>query len=269
MDRGVRHLAWPVTRAIRSRVEWSLGSPTIAVRPAVGFDDRAFGHGVHCVVRPLAVHVGLQRLEQRPDGEFREQHDVVHAAQRGNQFRAAGAVQDGSPGSLERAHRGVVVQRHHQHVGFLRRAFQVAHVAHVQQIEAAVGQGHRAPLRACVGHRAGQRVARHTLPTRTSGPGPPAGRCRAAACRVGPDRVPQLASRHRGGAALHHHQAAGVVGQARGQSRSWRRRRAPASSSPSPCRRRRSRRQSRRCRRSGCAAWARRAGTAPSRGCRG
>jgi len=43
---------------------------------------------------------------------------------------------------IERA--GIVVQRHDQHVRLLSRRFEVANVPDVEQVEAAVGEGHGA-----------------------------------------------------------------------------------------------------------------------------
>ena len=40
--------------------------------PAVAADGLALGHGVDGVVGPLAVHVGLQREQQRRHGRLRE-----------------------------------------------------------------------------------------------------------------------------------------------------------------------------------------------------
>ena len=61
---------------------------------AVRLDDVALRHGVDGVVRPLAVHVGPDRLEQRSDSRLRKDDDVVRAAKRGDQFCAIGGGED-------------------------------------------------------------------------------------------------------------------------------------------------------------------------------
>src|SRR6185436_12747646 len=54
--------------------------------------------------------------------------------------------------AFEPPHGTVAVHAHHEHVGLRTRAFQVTHVADVQDVEAAVGEGHRAAGRARLLH---------------------------------------------------------------------------------------------------------------------
>ena len=61
---------------------------------AVAADGLALGHGVDGVVGPLAVHVGLQREQQRRDRRLGEDDDVVDAAQRGDELGAIGGGQE-------------------------------------------------------------------------------------------------------------------------------------------------------------------------------
>ena len=60
---------------------------------AVGADGVALGNGVDGVVGALAVHVGLQQLEQRRHRRLGKDHDVIDRAQRGHQLGAIGLRQ--------------------------------------------------------------------------------------------------------------------------------------------------------------------------------
>jgi hypothetical protein len=111
----------------------------------------------------------VQRLEQRPNRELGKDHHVVHAAERGHELGTRLGGEHRPAVALERAHGRVVVDGHHQHVGFLRRAFEIPHVPDVQQVEGAVGKGNGAPGRAVRLPRASRdrtRTARH--PRRTA-----------------------------------------------------------------------------------------------------
>ena len=91
------------------------------------------------------MHVGLEALEQPRHGRVREDDDVVDAAERGDELGAVRRRAAPAGPALQRRHRLVVVDRDDQAVGLGRRALQVADVADVQQVEAAVGEGDGAP----------------------------------------------------------------------------------------------------------------------------
>ena len=107
--------------------------------------------------------------------------------------------------SLQGRHRSIVVHRDDQPIGFGRRALQVAHVADVQQIEAAVGERDPASRGAIARHRLDELGLRKNLSHPALRP----------LLEIAGDRGAQLARRDGRGAALHHDQAAGVVGQPR------------------------------------------------------
>ena len=64
---------------------------------AVAADGVALRHGVEGVVGTLAVDVGLQREQQRRDRRLGEDHDVIHAAQRGQELGAIAPRSDDRP----------------------------------------------------------------------------------------------------------------------------------------------------------------------------
>ena len=105
------------------------------------------------------MHVGLERGEQRADRRFREDDDVIDAAEGGDELGAIGSRKDGSALPFQRADGVIVVDRDHQHVGFASCGLEIADVADVQQVEAAVGECDRAPRRALLGDASHQLVA--------------------------------------------------------------------------------------------------------------
>ena len=161
----------------------------------------ALGHGVDRVVGPLAMHVGTQRQQKRRDVGFRKDRDVVHAAQGGDELRPISRGQDGLPWPLQPLHRRVVVDRHHEAIGFARRRLEVANVADMQQIEAAVRKGNRATGRSLAGNLLQQRLTGKNAAHSQS------------AC--GRDRVTKLRRADRSGAAFHDDDASGVIREVR------------------------------------------------------
>ena len=147
-----------------------------------------------------------EQLEQRRHGGVGEDDDPVHAAQ-GRDDLGAIAARPGSdaPAPLSRRTDSSSLIATIRRSASRPRRLQVAHVADVQQIEAAVGEaqscGRRArDLRDERVRRSCERDHRHHAQT------PPRDGCAGA----------ELGRRHRGGAALHHDDAAGVIGQPRG-----------------------------------------------------
>ena len=94
------------------------------------------------------MDVGLQQPQQPLDRQVVEHDDVVDAAEGGDELRAIGGGLHRTPFALQRSHRRIVVHRDNQPVAFGRRALQIAHVADVQEVEAAVGERERPPGRA-------------------------------------------------------------------------------------------------------------------------
>ena len=92
---------------------------------------------------PGCTSGGARRAADRPSA--REKHDVVDPAERRDEFRTIGPRQHRPALSLEAAHRRVVVDGHDEAVCFGGRALQVAHVADVEQVEAAVRERDGAP----------------------------------------------------------------------------------------------------------------------------
>ena len=90
---------------------------------------------------------------------------------RGEHFRAVGLGHERTAGPLELAHRGVAVDADPEEIAELPRLGQVADMADVQQVEAAVGRDHLPALLAQLGAESGRLVECHD-PARSSVNGP-------------------------------------------------------------------------------------------------
>ena len=101
---------------------------------------------------PLQCTSGRSVSSSRLDVVLLEDDHVVDRAQRGHEQRAVLRRHHGPALALQAAHRGVAVDAHHEHVGLRPGALQVADVAHVEHVEAAVGEGDRPPLAPRRGH---------------------------------------------------------------------------------------------------------------------
>ena len=89
------------------------------------------------------MDVGPQREQQRRHGRLGKDDDVVDAAQRGDELGAIRRSAGSAGPAPSAADRRIVVDGDDEPIGLARRGLQVADVADVQQIEAAVGEGDR------------------------------------------------------------------------------------------------------------------------------
>ncbi len=92
------------------------------------------------VIAALGVDVRPDRLDEPGGALVAEDHHGVDRAQRGHDLGSVVLRIDRPGRSLELAHRGVRVQRHDQGVAERARLVEVADVAGVQQVEAAIGE---------------------------------------------------------------------------------------------------------------------------------
>ena len=113
--------------------------------------DGALGDGVGGVVGALGVNVGTQFFEQFFDVRFGENHDVVHDPEGGDEKGAGLFVENGAARAFQRASAGVGVDGDDEKVALLFCAGEVANMADVEGVEAAVGENDAlaALLRGC------------------------------------------------------------------------------------------------------------------------
>ena len=92
-----------------------------------------------------------------------EERHVVDAAHGRHDLGPVGPGRHGSPLALEGPHRGVVVDSHDEDVALASRRLEVPDVAHVQEVEATVGERDPPPGRPRLGDEPFQPVDRDDL----------------------------------------------------------------------------------------------------------
>src|SRR5215471_4682783 len=81
--------------------------------------DGAFGNGFGGVVRTFGVHVGPQLFEELFYIGFREDDDVIHAAEGCHQNGASAFVQNRTARAFQRTHAGIAVDTDDQEISLL------------------------------------------------------------------------------------------------------------------------------------------------------
>src|SRR5208337_390793 len=100
----------------------------------------ALRNSFRAVVRAFCVNVRTDIFEQGFDIGLCEEHHEIDIAQRGYQLRAGLFVENGPARPLQAADAGVRIDRYNQNIAFAFCPGKIADVAHMQRIEAAVGQ---------------------------------------------------------------------------------------------------------------------------------
>ena len=106
--------------------------------PAPAPHDVRLRQGLSLVVRALDVDVWVHLLDDGLGRLLAEEHDVVYGAQRPDDSRAVALAVDGTPRALVLSHRGIGIEPEHEDVAVRLRLLEVAHMARVQDVEAAV-----------------------------------------------------------------------------------------------------------------------------------
>src|SRR5579885_1629920 len=112
---------------------------------AVGDYNPAFGHGLLGVVRPLGVNVGAEREQEFAHRRLVEDRHVVNGAEGRDRLGPLAFGDERAAFALEPTHLLVAVDRDDQKVAERASAFEVADVADVQEVEAAVGEDDARP----------------------------------------------------------------------------------------------------------------------------
>ena len=103
------------------------------------FRDRLLG-----IVGAFAVHVREQVKQDLRRRQPVEDHDVIHGFERRHQFRAAFLAENRPPLAFQCGHGAVAVHAHHQHIAAAPCLFKITHMADVENIKTAVGEGNAA-----------------------------------------------------------------------------------------------------------------------------
>lgn len=109
------------------------------------FDAEALGGGslgncFRCVVRSFGVNVGAEIFEEGFDAWLAEDDYVIDGTERGDELRASDLIEDGAAGPLEVADARVRIDADDENVSFAAGSFQIANVADVERVKAAVGK---------------------------------------------------------------------------------------------------------------------------------
>ena len=112
--------------------------------PAPAAYQGRLGQGFDGVVAALHVQVGSHQIEQGERRALVEQHDKIHALQRGKHRGAVVLRIERAVGPLAQgACRGVRIQAHDQARPLGARLREIGHMAPVQDVEHAVGEHQR------------------------------------------------------------------------------------------------------------------------------
>src|SRR6266699_27023 len=115
---------------------------------AIGLHDAGLGQAVWIrefalgggVVATFDVDGGLQEGNQRASRWLGKYGDVVDAGERGQGFGSFGLRDERPAGAFEGTRAGVIIETEDQEITERPRLLEVAHVAQVEQVEAAVGE---------------------------------------------------------------------------------------------------------------------------------
>ena len=88
----------------------------------------------------LRERPGRRYFEERFDARLTKEDDVIHGAKRGDEKSTCIFIKDGTAGAFQRANAQIRVHSHDENVPFVAGAFEIADVADVKRIEAAVGK---------------------------------------------------------------------------------------------------------------------------------
>lgn len=99
-----------------------------------------FRHARFSVIGAFCMNRGLKGVENAVDVRLIKDHNMIHTPKCGNKRRSFILIQDRAPGSFQAANRPVAVDRHNERIAQCACTFEIAHVADVENIEAAVGK---------------------------------------------------------------------------------------------------------------------------------
>src|SRR6266540_5536452 len=118
----------------------SLGIARDGHAAARGEYRRPLGHGLGGVVGALGVDVRSECGHEAFRRVVVEDHHGGHRLEGCHELGTLGDRHDGAPRTLETGHRAVGVDADHQDIAERPRVEQIEHMAHMEEIEASVGQ---------------------------------------------------------------------------------------------------------------------------------
>jgi hypothetical protein len=100
----------------------------------------ALGNGLQRVIGSFGMDVRAKIFEERLDTRFTKEDDVIHGAKRSDEKSSCIFIKDGTAEAFQSADAQIRVHSHDENVPFEAGAFEIADVADVKRIEAAVGE---------------------------------------------------------------------------------------------------------------------------------
>jgi hypothetical protein len=114
---------------------------------SIGVDGFGFGEGLApIIVTAFYVDVGSEGLYEVDCGGLVEDGDVVHATQGSNYLGTLVAQHDGAAWTLVASRRGVRVDAYDEYITQGAGSFKISHMAHVKDVESAVGEDKPLPF---------------------------------------------------------------------------------------------------------------------------
>jgi len=98
----------------------------------------ALGNCVDRVVGALGVDIWTKVAQKSADVRLVENYDAIDGGERGNKFSARLRGQNRAAGTFESANTRIGIYRDDKDAAFAARAFEIAHVSRVQNVETAV-----------------------------------------------------------------------------------------------------------------------------------
>jgi len=104
--------------------------------------NRTLGNRFGSVVRALGVDIGPQLFQERFHRGFGKEHDVINAAQRGNEQCACLLVKNWAAWPFQTTDARIRVDPNDENVTFAPGALEITNMADVERVEATVGEDH-------------------------------------------------------------------------------------------------------------------------------
>ncbi len=130
----------------------------------------AFRNRVDSVIGALGVDIWMKVAQESAHVGLVENYDVIHGGESGNKFGPRLRGQNRAARTFESADTRIGIYRDDEDIAFTARAFEIAHVSRVQNVEAAVGEHDLFSAGAMLNEARSQIGARKNFRTRVHAP---------------------------------------------------------------------------------------------------
>jgi len=131
---------------------------------AARLDLIALGNARDRVIGAFGMKIGMDFANEGAHVFFVKNDDRVNVLQRRQNLGALGGRHHGPPFTLQGAHGGIGVDRDNQFAAKFASGAQIAYMADMKQVEAAVGESDAFACAPPLGHTQAEFVARNNLP---------------------------------------------------------------------------------------------------------